>query len=146
VDGTLTNLGHLAPGASPGTLTLNTHLLMGAGSVLDIELQDAAHHDLLQVNGNLTLGGALALACYGNCQLSAGTDLLILDGTGGLSGSFDSVTLAGFAPGSFTVNIDQAKADVWLHVNQNIAAVPEPETWALWLAGLGALALLGRRR
>jgi fibronectin-binding autotransporter adhesin len=144
--GTLTNDGHLAPGASPGTLVIDSHLAMTAASTLDIELQDATHHDLLQVNGNIALGGALALSCYSACHFGLGTDLLIVDGTGVLTGSFDSVSLAGFAPGTFSVHVDSANADVWLHLDQAVAAVPEPQTWALWLAGIGAMLLKARRR
>ena len=34
----------------------------------------------------------------------------------------------------------------WAAAPTGVAAVPEAETWALWLAGLGALSLLNRRR
>ena len=147
VNGTLSNDGHLAPGASPGTLTLDTNLVLGSAGTLDIELHSLAQHDLLRVNGNVSLGGSLALACYGACSFAAGSDILILDGTGSLSGNFASVSLAGFQSGAFNVVYDTANADVWLHVTQTaVAAVPEPQTWALWLLGVGALAGLASRR
>jgi hypothetical protein len=143
----LTNSGHLAPGASPGTLTIDGSVALAAAGTLDIELQSGALHDLLVVGGNLTLGGTLALQCYATCSYAAGSDILIVDASGSITGSFDSVTLAGFASGDFSVVIDQDNADVWLHVNQDVtAAVPEPGAWALMLGGLLALPALARRR
>lgn len=113
--------------------------MLAAAGTLDIELQSDDLHDLLAVGGNLTLGGTLALQCYATCSYAAGSDIRLFDAS-----SFDSVTLAGFGSGDFSVVIDQANADVWLHVNQNVtAAVPEPGTWALTL---GALPALARRR
>ena len=144
---TLTNNGHIAPGASPGTLTLASHLVLGEAGSLDLELTSAASHDLLQVQGDVTLGGTLTLTCYGACQFSAGTDLRVLDATGTLSGSFSQVLLQGLAPGAFEVRIDTANADVWLHATQDItAAVPEPSSWALMMAGFGLLGWRARRR
>ena len=144
---TITNNGHIAPGASPGTLTLDGHLVLADGGALDIELASAASHDLLQVLGNVTLGGTLSLACWADCHFAAGTDVRILDATGTLTGAFSQVLLQGFAPGAFEVRIDAANADVWLHATQDItAAVPEPSTYALLLGGLGLLTWRARRR
>jgi hypothetical protein len=143
----LVNQGHIAPGASPGTLTLDGSLVLDGTGTLDIELQDLAQHDLLAVGGNVTLGGTLALQCFAACSFTADSDILILDGSGTLSGAFDSVTFAGFGSGDFSVVVDVANADVWLHVNSDVtAAVPEPASWAVMLGGLAALAGLRRRR
>ncbi|MGH8157709.1 MAG: autotransporter outer membrane beta-barrel domain-containing protein [Rhodanobacter sp.] len=56
--------GHLAPGNSPGTLTINGDLSLGAASNLDYELGAASVaggplNDLVEVGGNLTLDGTL---------------------------------------------------------------------------------------
>lgn len=144
---TLTNNGHIAPGASPGTLTQAGHLVLGESGSLDLELGSASSHDLLQVLGNVTLGGTLSLSCWADCHFAAGTDLRVLDATGSLTGTFSQVVVAGFAPGAFEVRIDAANADVWLHATQDItAAVPEPSTYALLFSGLGLLAWRARRR
>ena len=149
--GQITNLGLIAAGASlvssSGTLTLASHLVQGSSARLQIGLLDAANHGLLVVHGNATLDGTLALQCEGACSFAAGTDIRVLDATGSLSGRFANLTLAGFGGGAFEVVYDAANSDVFLHVTQDVlAAVPEPETYALWLVGLGAMGLLMRRR
>src|SRR4029079_18443504 len=67
----LTNAGHVAPGASPGTLTLNGNFVQPAGGFLDIELSNAALFDVFNITGTAALGGTLALKCVpGNCNVS----------------------------------------------------------------------------
>lgn len=76
-----------------------------------------------------------------------GDVVTILDSDGDLSGTFASITLNGFASGAFNVIYDTAADRVQLLVTQAVtAAVPEPGTYALWLAGLGALGYVVRRR
>jgi hypothetical protein len=151
---TLTNEGHITPGnsqgtsavTSPGTLTLASHLVLGSNGSLDLALNAAALHDLLLVQGDVTLGGTLALSCWGACSFAAGTDLLVLDASGTLAGSFSQVTFAGFDMAAFEVRLDALNGDVWLHATQDIAAVPEPASYALWLSGIGLMGWIARRR
>ena len=71
----------------------------------------------------------------------------ILDSVGVLSGTFASVSLSGFATGAFNVIYDTVADRVQLQVTQGVtAAVPEPGTYTLWLAGLGGLGWVARRR
>jgi len=63
---TIDSGGHLAPGNSPGTLTVGT-LVLNAGSQMDFELGQAntpggALNDLVSVTNNLTLAGTLNVA------------------------------------------------------------------------------------
>jgi len=60
---------------------------------------------------------------------------------GRLSGTIRLATQSvnGFGP-------DLALPGIELHLTANVAAVPEPGTWALWLAGLAGLSLGARRR
>lgn len=56
--------GHLAPGDSPGTLTINGNLLLASGSILDYEFGEAgvaggALNDLVNVGGDLRLDGTI---------------------------------------------------------------------------------------
>jgi fibronectin-binding autotransporter adhesin len=147
VSGTLTNAGHMAPGASPGTLTLNGSYAQTAAGSFDVELEGLPSHDLLLVNGNAALDGTLALACFSLCNFAVDDEVVILDATGALSGSFSSVTLSGFGTGAFDVVYDLAEDRVVLRITEAVtAAVPEPGTYALMVGGLAALAGLARRR
>jgi hypothetical protein len=141
VGGTLTNAGHVAPGASPGTLTINGNFAQSAAGTFDVELTSSTVHDLLLVNGSAALNGTLALHCFADCRMAVGETIVILDATGALSGEFSAVALSGFARGSFGPPVyDRIENRVLLTVFDATAPVPEPETYALMLAGLGLVA------
>jgi hypothetical protein len=142
----VTNNGHVAPGESPGTLTISGSFAQSAAGFLDIELGGTAGADLLHVTGSAALDGTLAIACWGDCSYAVGTQLVILDALGGVSGSFaGSPVLSGFASGAFAVSY--RANEVLLTVTEaTVAAVPEPGVWLLLLGGLGALKLVQRRR
>jgi hypothetical protein len=143
----ITNAGHVAPGASPGTLTISANFTQTAAGSLDVELANLASSDLLLVNGNAALGGTLALSCWGMCSYAVGDMITVLDATGSLSGTFAGMSLSGFATGAFDTIYDIANARVMLQVTEAVTAViPEPGNWALMLGGLAALGWLGRRR
>ena len=147
VAGTLTNNGHVAPGASPGTLTINGNYLQSALGTLDTELENLSAFDLLVINGNASLNGTLALSCFSLCDFQIGDEVVILDATGQLSGTFASVTLSGFGSGAFDVIYDTVADRVLLRITENVTPqVPEPETYALMLGGLGLVAWMARRR
>jgi outer membrane autotransporter protein len=100
--------GHLAPGASPGTLTLGT-LTLNAASQLDYELAtpgvvNSGVNDLTVVNGNLTLDGTLNVAALAG--FGAGTYRLF-NYTGGLT---NNVLDLGAVPGGFLFAFDFATA------------------------------------
>jgi cytoskeletal protein CcmA (bactofilin family) len=147
VNGTLTNNGHLAPGATAatGTLTLLGNLSQGALGTLDIRLTSTSLSDLLQVNGSAAIGGStLALSCFA-CALNNGESYLLMASSAALSGTFGSIVASGFGDG-FEYAIDYSHANqVWLNVLQ-VGAVPEPSTYAMLLAGVGVIGWLARRR
>ncbi len=145
--GTLTNNGHIAPGASAGTLTIGANLTLGASGSLNLDVENLLSHGLLKVNGNTTLGGALALTCFASCNYAIGDEFMVLDGTSGaLSGAFAALTMTGFGSGAFDIVYDRPNGDVWLRVTQNVSAVPELGTPTLALVGLAVLGGLMRRR
>ncbi len=147
VSGTLSNAGTLAPGASPGTLGLSGNYAQTAAGTFAVELESLGSHDLFNITGAAALGGTLAISCWAGCSFAVGDLITIMDSTGELSGSFSSVVLSGFQTGAFDVIYDAAGDRVQLLVTQAVtAAVPEPGTWAMWLAGAAMLGGLMRRR
>ena len=143
----ITNNGRVAPGASPGTLTIDGNFAQGAAGFFDVELNSLATHDLLLVNGSAALTGTLALQCFGACSLAVGNELVILDATGALTGTFAQTTLAGFGAGAFDVVYDRSGSRVLLRVTEaSVAAVPEPGTYAMMLAGLFLVGTIVRQR
>ena len=145
--GTLSNAGTVAPGASPGTLGLTGNYAQTGAGIFAVDLQSMATHDLFNISGTAALGGTLAINCFAACSLAVGDVVTILDSVGVLSGTFASVSLSGFATGAFNVIYDTVADRVQLQVTQGVtAAVPEPGTYALWLAGLGLLGGVARRR
>ena len=147
VSGTLLNNGHIAPGASPGTLTINGAFQQSTLGTLDIELENTSIHDLLLISGNTSLAGALGLSCFANCSYAIGDEIVILDAVGQLTGSFSSVVMSGFASGAFDVIYDSLNDRVLLRVTETAtSAVPVPGAAVLMLGGLVALGSMARRR
>lgn len=144
--GTFTNAGVIAPGASPGTLTISSSLALGGAGSFEAELENLGSHDLLLVNGPITLGGTLALQCFAACSYAVGDVITLIDSTGNLTGSFAAITLSGFATGAFEPIYDTVADRFQLRVTEAVTAVPEPRGMALMLGGLLALGWLRRRR
>ena len=63
IGGPVTVNGALAPGNSPGTLTVSNSLATGSGAALQYQLGTSS--DLTAISGNLTLGGTLNVADAG---------------------------------------------------------------------------------
>lgn len=130
--------GVLAPGSSPGTMTVgDLNLSSGAGLNFELDVAGAVGggiNDLIVVNGNLTLDGTLNVDGLANF---AGGVYRLINYTGtltdnGLDIGLLSGNAAGFVGG---LSIDTGTAG-----QVNLVVVPEPSTVAL--AGIGA-ALLG---
>lgn len=143
---TLSNHGTVSPGLSPGTLTLQGNFEQSGDGLLDIELASLATFDSLVVSGTANLDGSLQLRPFGGYAPVVGDSFVVLRSAGGLSGTFGQVLTpetGGFAAGvDFDVLYDYGLGTVTLQV----AAVPEPETWGLLLAGLAMVGWAARRR
>ena len=144
--GALSNEGTVAAGSTGlGTLTMLGNFAQTAAGTLAVDLLSLGNVDLLDVTGAASLDGTLALSCFGACSFAVGDSFTILDAATSLSGSFAGLTLSGFATGAFDVIYDAPSASVRLLVTQSVSAVPEPGTYALWLAGLAAMVYRVRR-
>lgn len=144
----LTNNGTIAPGASPGALTLvNTAVTFGATGVLGMEIGGfgAGEYDTLTLSGT---GAKLDLAAVGDTlQLSlwnlfepdffAGSVLLNLITAPTITGRFDNVILPTPALGSFQVQYAGGAVQLMYF--------PEPASGVL-LALLGSTLVARRRR
>ncbi len=143
--GGLTNNGTVAPGSfGAGTLSMTGAYTQTAAGTLALDLTSLASFDLLDITGAANLAGTLALNCLGACSFDIGDSFTVLTSTAARSGSFAGLTLNGFASGAFDVLY--SSNSVQLLVTQTVSAVPEPETYALWLAGLAMVVTIGRRR
>jgi autotransporter-associated beta strand protein len=91
INGSLTNNGTIAPGASIGTLTFINDLVLASGGTTSIEVnKTAASRDQLLVTGAVAYGGAL-VATNLSGTLNIGDTFTIVT-AGSASGNFASVT------------------------------------------------------
>lgn len=132
--------------------SLNLTGLNGAGSAFDIYALAG-----LSAANTIAMDGA-TVSCTGNCAAFSLSPLTIsnLAANGSASGSaaliastagsYSASYLLTFQDDAGTAGVGHANNTLTLNVSGNVAAVPEPETYAMFLAGLGAMGFLGRRR
>lgn len=139
--------GQLAPGdaiGSIGTMQIAANLQLGTGAqiVIDIGGSDTGQHDLVRVDGDLALGGTLAVAEFGSFALGAHHRFHVLTATGAVTGAFNDLA-DGARVGTFSgvdLYIDYTPDGVVL-----FAPVPEAGTLPMLALGLLAVALVRRR-
>jgi hypothetical protein len=89
--------GTVAPGTSPGTLTITGNYSQGAGGTLDLDVTgtSAGQFDVLNVSGNVMLGGTLALLPSAGYAASAtpGDSVTFLPYGGSRTGTFATTTV-----------------------------------------------------
>ncbi|HHM21318.1 MAG TPA: T9SS type A sorting domain-containing protein [Bacteroidetes bacterium] len=99
--GSFTNAGTVAPGLSPGLLTIDPDYTNGA--LLDMEILDGSGagtgHDKLTVSGSATLTGELKVTETGSVPNGTYTVLECLGGASCITGTFTTTTL----PSGYTV-------------------------------------------
>jgi outer membrane autotransporter protein len=91
--GNVVNRGTVSPGNSPGTLRIARNYTQGAGGSLTIEIggKAPALHDLLLIQGSAGLSGNLQLVKVGNFRLRRGDSIDFLAAAQGVNGKFTSV-------------------------------------------------------
>jgi hypothetical protein len=142
---------HIAEGAGAATVPSFTQLASGIWTVELGGHAPGTEHDLLTVfgGGATQLDGLLRVALIdlgsGTFRPEVGDEFTILLAPGGVSGSFLNSPVS-VADGSvYTWTVLYRPDEVRLQL-ASIGVVPEPGTWAMWLAGLGLAGSLARRR
>jgi autotransporter-associated beta strand protein len=129
--------GRLEPGNSPGTLLVGGDLL--ASGELHFEFAGPDLYDRILIGGRADLSGAtLSFALLGDYRPEDLARHVFLQANGGITG-LDRVSYR-FGPGLEGYRV--AFNGNGLH----LAPVPEPQTWAMLLAGLGLMGHALRRR
>ena len=123
---------------SASTVAIGGDLKLGSGSILDLGLGPGGHTLLLDVDGRMTFGGMLTIS-FLDGFLGAG--LYDLFDFGSFEGAFSSFAFEGLSSSYVASLVFGANG-----VDLNVAAVPEPETYAMLLAGLGAMGWAARRK
>ncbi len=143
---TIAATGTLAPGNSPGVLTINNTLDLAGNVSLEIHgLGAGSGHDQIALNGSGVLGGTLTLA-WNLLAPAAGSSEIVLianDGTDALTGAFANASDLSMVNDNLG-NPWQVRYSGGTGNDLTLVAIPEPATSALGL--LGAFALLRRRR
>lgn len=124
--------------ASPSEMVLDASLQLGDAAILRVDLgslQGSHRADAWTLSGELLLGGTLELVAGQGFVGHAGA-VFTLFNAGSLGGAFAHIDshYAPLAPG-LRWDASQLGVDGTLRVS----AVPEPQAWALMLAGLGVL-------
>lgn len=135
---TLSVAGTLAPGNSPGTLTVDGGFSLENTAVSNFEINgtSAGQFDQLVVNGDLTLSGTLNLSTGFGAGLGDTVDLFNWTT---LSGTFASITGTDLGGG---LSWDTSA----LYTNGAITVVPEPSTVHVLIFSAGLMLLLPLRR
>jgi uncharacterized protein with beta-barrel porin domain len=90
VNGNVSVAGVLSPGASPGTMTVNGNVALGATSLSVFELTPTAQ-DKLVVNGALTIAQGATLQLVPSGTLRPGTSYDLITASAGITGSFSTI-------------------------------------------------------
>jgi autotransporter-associated beta strand protein len=138
----------LAPGESAGLFSVRQDVSFSSAAQLSIELGGllrGSGYDALNVGGSVDLGvdTRLHLGFINGFVATAGQQFQLIQADGGLFGHFANVAdgarlLTADGSGSFLVQYGNGQGLVISDFQA--AAVPEPSTWALLLAGAGLLA------
>jgi autotransporter-associated beta strand protein len=143
--------GFVNPGNSPGILNTGNYSQAGTLVAEIAGLSAGTQHDQINVTGTVSLSGSLnAQFSAGSYQLNDMIFLILNDSTDAVTGTFNGLAQNGFVTnfGGFdwviSYNADSTTSSFTGGNDVALRAIPETSTTLL--GGLGALALLRRRR
>jgi len=157
--GDVTDYGEIAPGNSPGVLTINGNLDKNSGAPIGLQIEiggvfdgggnkSLTEFDWLDITGNLQLAGTLQVIMWNGFQLVDGLSFKIINVGGILSGQFDGLAEGGKVGtfGNADLLITYSGGDGNDVVLYSVSSVPEPGSVGLIFAISAAGALLHRGR
>lgn len=141
------NGGTVAPGNSPGTLTIQANYTQTDSSTLAIELagRNPGEFDVLNVNGIATLDGLLQVLLLPGFEANAGDAFDILQ-AGTVIDNFFLHDIPKNDAGSPLFNVVYNPQSMQLVANEDIRVVPEPSTLILVAIGPLTILLISKRR
>lgn len=146
--GDLVNNTTVAPGNSPGKMTITGDYAQGSSGVLDIELGGSTQgvlYDFLFVSGTATLDGALNVSFWESYVPTEGAEFDILHADGGIVGNFDDLTLPTLTAGLYW-KWEYELNDFRLLVAGTGGSAPVPEPSTIFLLTSGLIGLTGFRK
>lgn len=138
--------GLIAPGSSPGTLTVGSFEQTAGTLLVEVAGLGAGEFDVLEVLGDAVFsGGTIAFSFIDDFLPSAGDIIPFLTAAGSLGIADTDFTVSGVAAG-FDFSVSAQNGVLALFANSDAVAVPEaPALWTL-LVGLLGIGLLASRR
>lgn len=120
--------GTLAPGASPGELTVEGNLTLAAGSTLKVEIagRSPGQHDIVSATGAVAVDGSAEFTFANGFSPEAGERVTFLVAQS-VAGEFSSISFAGL-PDGLVAGIERSGQDLVLVVNSD---GPDPDTACL---------------
>src|ERR1700683_610980 len=148
INGNVVMGGTIAPGNSPGILTINGNYMQTATGVYDAEiagLTPGLGYDELLISGAADLNGKLDVTFEDGFKVALGDNFLLMK-YNSETGTYSKVDLPTLSPGlKWDLSYDPGYLD--LSVSGTVSPTPEPSTLLLWgTAGLLGIGIWARRR
>lgn len=135
VNGNVSVSGTLAPGASPGTMTVNGAVALAGGSTTLFEMTPAVS-DRLVINGTLAIAPNATLTLTGSRPLTPGRAYSLISATGGITGSYTTINQAAGVAGFIRQDADSIDLFGLFMLDPQAAPVPQASRAVAYLNAL----------